>query len=398
MAYSAESSYYLSKGEQKVIKTGCAIRKISPSNKQIVRYKYLSQKNQMLIKGLKTGTSDIIAWCNNGKRLHLHINVLTKSKQMIREQIAKEIEGPELKVKVIGKVIYIEGVISKNKNYKILKNIKMNYKNDILIRAQLSQKLKNNIIQNIYEKSYQNNVSFIECKIVDITFHCEYESLRKKVKILESLKKKYFLQLSYKDFKNEFRQYRGQFYLYQIRLSDQDQMNFPLQEFQAIISQNSIKGKINNNILLNGSLYRFQQVSTPEVVFSLGKNSTIKMGTEIPFELTSREQQKVEWKFAGISIEFKIEGQLDQFSMDFNTELSTPSQDNIITNVKSSSLFLKENKVTPLFHSLVTYHTMKKNHLPYLKYVPLLNLFGGNNISSQKVYLVGFFKFHSEVL
>ncbi len=390
----ANDNYYFSKGEQRIIEIPCQMTKISMGNQDVTSYKYLKSSKQLLVKAKSGGTSDIIMWCGATKK-QFRFHVITKTKQLKLEQITSELKDTQLEVKVVGKLIFIEGIIEKLKTYKLLSVLKKSEKGLLLIKATLTPSLKNEIAKSIYEFAYLNGVSFINCQLNQIEFYCQYRAQKDEKKKLSPLLQKFFIHFQFINHHNENKRFMAKVFFYQFRVSDGDFSQFPLGQFSALLSNGSFQGRIGETIKLNGHEMKVQQVASPQISLALGKKVSVKMGTEIPFEVLSENVQKIDWKFAGLDLNFNVNGQGSVYQVDYKTTLSLPHNDNIISNSKVSSVKLRENEVTPFFSSVVTTNTVQKSHLPYLKYIPILGALGKYTNATEKIYLIGYFKLES---
>lgn len=369
---------WIGQGEHKEIIPSLGIRNFTIGNPEILSYKIIGKDQKLLIKGKKTGHTEILIWNKNGEKISYSIFVLSRIKHQEMQDIAHQLSSDSLKVYPVGDSLWIEGKIEKIDTYVLLQKIKAKEKNRLWIRAEVSLEVKKWIIGEIYKGFLDQNIEFIKCWWEQSEILCHLPQGGKELEIVKHFEENYgvlFLKHQFNSPKNNF---KLKFKIIQIENIVGEEIKTGLDQITGHLGElfkSGLTGILfKNPIALNLKDYNFSTLASPEIALSSNQNSTIEIGQEIPFESFSANNGKViNWKFAGLKISVKLLESSDYFKLEYETELSDGEINSTIKGNKGkSTVSLELNSPLELFQIELKTKSAKIDQMPFLSKIPLV--------------------------
>lgn len=386
----------LSRGEHREISATNLIN-YSIGNPQIVGVKHLKDKNIILLKGLALGRTELILW-KKGQKTTYSLFVDSKRNQLKIENLKALLASINLKTQRNGNFWIISGTIQTKNEFKIIHQIKDYLKENGVINVQLEQNLKNLLIAEIYKFFFDKNIDQISCDSKDINILCYLEDNFISKDYISHIKNNYFASIFVSKKRTVEKNFKVRLKLYQLELLTSEKKGLGLDGISGSIDEiliskyKDILGR--NKFNFNGQDAEVSVLTDQTIEISLSTLSTFKIGQEIAVKtpLNNTDQYSVDWKFAGLKVDIKLEKHLNKFSIEYTTELSKPSQSNesISGNQQSSKIFIDLNQTLKMFELGLTGLDKETSYFPYLSKIPILGLlFTNNNRTSSFKKIIG---------
>lgn len=372
-------------------------KKLTIGNKEIISYKWLAHENQLLIKGLSIGFTNIKIWSNEGET-STNIYVTSKSEQLESVQKARELSNLNIESKIQGDQIILEGTIENEEQYFQLKKIVENSKNKKIFHLNLtfSSDLKRKIVEKIYSHFIQEGVRWYRCDAKTIELKCFYDSLTPlSSNLLEEIKNNYFIAITPTKTKEQRKNLRIKLKLIQVEKLDGKNFSFGLDRLNANIMDlfsNGIESLIEkNSIMLEQNKINVSMLAEPEAMIIEGQNSTFEIGSEIPFKAGSALAQNIQWKFAGIRVNIKLTPTDDAYQLDYETEFTTPKDGTISGNKNKATFFIGKDLSAEFFSIKFETISDETTQIPFIGEIPVMgNLFKSKSKSKNYKIITGY--------
>jgi Flp pilus assembly secretin CpaC len=373
LAQNPEIDLILAKGEQKELHVPGGIHKFSIGNSEVIAKKLIGPS--LLIKGKSMGFSDLKIWSRSKKQIHYRIYVLSKNDQLSNLQLAHSLKELNLKLSVSGNLIKITGEIKNKEDYGLIKKLVKLNKDQIIDNVKLSKQLRSEIIGEIYEYFYKENLSRFKCHDEYLKLICQiskHQSLSESIQ--KVLQEKYYLEvLSTRMYENN---YKLKLKLIQLEQLDGEELSLGLNQLSSRMEDffnNGLVSLINKNvILLRHHKIHASTLGEPEIVAQLGEETKIEIGSEIPFRADALNAINTQWKFAGMRLKFMLAPDGKDFKLKYETEFTRPQEGTITGSKNQSTINLNKNKPIELFKVLFKTTTNEQSGIPVLEKIPIL--------------------------
>lgn len=389
-AQTNESTILLSKGEHKEL-TIRNLVKFTNGNPEVLGFSNEQNSEQIILKGKSVGHSELILWSAAKERQVFQVYVLPKTRHLKLYQIIQSLQSLGLVAKLHGLKIKVSGELENLADYLLFHQIYQKEKRNMESATTLSPKLRKEIISEVYLRFFQEYTDQVRCTELGATISCEYQES-------ETIQKK-FIQALEDEYKIVFRSLKGAEALqnYRVRLKlvqfeqldgkeltlGMSQLNMSLKDlfrtnFNQLLEQ--------NRVILGQHKVQLSTLAEPETIIQSGKDSEIKIGSEIPYQTTSVQGTQTEWKFAGLSVKLSLKRFGNFLQVDYETSFTRPDQGQLVSgNKERSTVVIPLDQAVPLFQ--VTFQTSgnKDEKIPLLGDIPILGrLFRSTN--TQKNY------------
>ena len=327
------------------------IKKYTVGDKSVLRVK--AQVSNLILKGIKAGTSDLVVWKNTGSSINYQIVVLAG--------------GPHLK-----------GKISDYQTYLLLKNLFSKTGEKFPKNGSLkpTSKLKKKILEEVFYLALKSYRDDLNCQFQNIFLECQFYA---NIPLVPALKK----QLEDKALirwrpvhSNPQQQFKLKMVIFKFENKDGKFVKFGLDHLEGQLQDLFSKGPISlinqNQVLLNREEITASTLAEPQIIVRTGEPSHIHIGSEIPFS-AGGEHRRVEWKFAGLKIEVKAKEWGKKILLNYKTELTAPlAQGSISGNRESSEVLVTLGKPLKLFEIGYRATGDYQSSLPLFSQIPLL--------------------------
>ena len=96
-------------------------------------------------------------------------------------------------------------------------------------------------------------------------------------------------------------------------------------------------------------------LAEPEVLIKPNINAKLELGSEIPFKQVREEDPFVDWKFAGLKVNFHITPIGKKLDLKYSTEFTKPSDTGVSGSKEESNVRIRLNQPIKLFQ--ISYDT-----------------------------------------
>ena len=394
-AWAQKSDIFLSRGEQIELSTG-KISHFSVGNQEVLKYKYIPSQGKILIKAKKLGFTDLVVWKNKRKKINYNFYITSKREQLKRMEIIKSLKETGLSINVIGGLIYVNGEIKDLRSYFILKKIETNKINEIILNVRISQRLKNEIIADIYQSLYATGIQYISCKEQKTVFFCQYTDGNSPSKLFKKLKEKYDIIFENTHSLNLYQNYKLQFYIIATVSNDATSLNSGINrietKLETLISESRTNLKT-DNIFLQTQKLKAKIVASPEIYLIPNNNFTLELGQETPYQVSHSQGEgqsfQTKWKFSGLRLSGKLSLQNNLFMLKYKSQLTETINESIQGPKSISSLILSPNKKQLLAKLDLAEYDSHKQMIPLLAALPLLgHFFKSHNANNSKKTII----------
>ncbi len=374
------------------------LKNYSISDKQVISAKYRPHKNILTIYGTKSGSSELIIWDKSGKKEVYFVYVTSKDGNKALIQLSNTLNQLSIKNELRGEIIAINDEIGSLNKYKILHSLIKKNPDAFMLNGKLSQKLRNQIIGEVYYLSFSEHIDSIKCLEESLQILCSYSaSMPLSEKTIKHLEQLYFINFSPVQDDARNKNFILKLKLIQIEKLNGEVINLGLDNLSGNLGELftiGIKGIIGRNTLeLSKEQIDLSALAEPEMSIVFGRPLTIEIGSEIPYRAKTKsgESAQVEWKFAGLKINIDIKALDDKIDATFYTEFTRPEVNGSISGSKEkSTIILGANTAVKAFEIGFKTTGHLKSNLPYLHNIPILGrLFESNSNQENYKKIVG---------
>jgi Flp pilus assembly secretin CpaC len=372
-AQNPEIDLILARGEQKELQIPGGIKKFSIGNSEVLAKKIIG--SNLLIKGKSVGFSDLKIWGKSKNQIHYRIYVLSKNDQLTNLQLAHTLKELNLKLSVSGSLIKLSGELQQKSDYFLLQKITKLNKEQILDNVKLSKKLRSEIIGEIYESFYQENLNRFKCHDEYLKIICQ---ISKNQPLSEAVKKvmqeKYSLEIL--STRMDGNNYKIKLKLIQLEQLDGEELSLGLYQLSSRMEDffsNGLVSLINKNvILLRNHHIHASTLGEPEIMTLFAEETKIEIGSEIPFRADALNAINTQWKFAGMRLKFMLIPDGKDFKLKYETEFTRPQEGTITGSKNQSIVNLKKDKPIEIFKVLFKTTTNEQTGVPLFEKIPIL--------------------------
>ncbi len=374
----------------------------SVTQSKCLKAKETNKKSNLVIKGVCKGYSEVLLWKSpEGISKKYSVYILGKKERFDLAQLLDGSKKLGVHSEFVGEKIILKGVISNLDQYQYIKRISKEFSKGLVNQTILEDRLAKSIISLIYQDLFNQGLRDFFCNYLEQQIDCYYSKFSKIPKSkIKFLKNKYFANFYENQTKDLQENYLVRLHIFQIERSDGKEIGFGLNKIKASLGDvfsNGIEGVLQNNqIALEQNALSLSTIAQPETILRLGTKGTIQLGSEIPFQTTTDNQIKTDWKFAGIKLNLKLVKQNGTLLLTYGTEVFRPSfgERVILSGAKnSSSLRLTLNKPINIFQVSLLTQNQQSSQIPLLGNAPILGkLFTSSLSSSQYKMIIGTIK------
>lgn len=165
-----------------------------------------------------------------------------------------------------------------------------------------------------------------------------------------------------------------------------EHLNTTLSELFTSSLQQIVK---KNEVLLNKQNVKLSTLAEPQTIIRPLTPASIQIGADIPFNVSnSQKNHNVEWKFAGLKVEFVLENLNDEIKINYQAELTQPSESangstSISGNKEKSSAVIALNHPVKIFEIFLKTQGQSHDQMPYLGRIPILGKLFNQAVSRQ---------------
>lgn len=381
------SQIFLSKGEQTVIKFQ-GLTRFSIGNKQVLKVTHGPKKNRLLIKGDMIGFSDLILW-HGTKKSHYSIFVLSKREQLKRMSTLSDLKSTGLEVSTTGAITYIKGEITTYLSYLTIQKFVQHDKN-IVTDISVHRILKRKILMDIYSQLYPKGTSFINCYFQQLKINCSYDGPLDKAST-QNLKSRYlinFSSLKANDQDNLLIEYK----IIQVDFLNSEVNTLGLSQITTKLSQIiNQSASLDSNVLMQSTDMKASIIAEPKVITTLNQQSSLELGSTIPYTKEGKEGPQIFWQFAGLKVNSTLKIKNSKVMLSYNTEFSRPMGEAISGTKGKGFFYITSDEYTPFFQ--IGYNTSQEitKGIPILKDIYLLSsLFSSKSKGSTYKQIIAF--------
>ncbi len=385
---------FISVGEQVEI-SRATIKKYSVGNKDVIKHKFRPKHQQILIKGKKIGFSDLVLWKKRQKET-FHIYVISKKKQLEQITLIESLKKMNLSIRTQGDIVYVYGEISTEEQFLLVNKIKEQKHQNLILNIKLTKDLRNKLFSKVYISLYASGAQKVICRNLGIKVLCSIQGLSLNSSSIIHLKENFFInftdQLSRLDDKN----FQASFKIVQIETSSADHYKLGVSSISARVKDLMFSQKILNDELIkigktNASI---KVLAEPQTTLILDEKANIQLGGEIPFSKKGTNQEDIlEWKFYGLKISAALKNKNGKPLVQFETELTSPSEKSISGSKGKSSVYIEENEYVKLFEVGYQVDSYSSAYLPILGEIPILkSLFSSNEDVDSYKHIICYIK------
>ncbi len=395
----AAESWIISKGEHRELHFPDIVS-YSISNKDVVAHKMRKKSKKILIKGRKLGYSELIIWQRSGKHTIIQIYVLSKQKQLNILHLAQTLRSLGLDTSTAGPLITVTGIIDEFKNYLLLKKLKIHNKDSLHLKVELSKKLKNYIVGEIYRLLFDEYIDDIWCEARFTSILCQYpKSNPPTTKLIKYLEKHFFVDLVPIHNLQALKNYRISMKLILLEKLNGTDINWGLSKLDAplnLLFNNGISALVaNNRIFLNENNIDLSSLAEPQMVLTVDKDAMVQVGADIPYKqgVTGSDQLTTSWKFAGLKVKFHLAKIGKSVQISYQTEFTKPTE-NGISGSKQKSVFTTSIGVPQqIFEIGFQTSGVHSSSIPVLGKIPILgHLFKSKSHQQNYKKIIGIIK------
>jgi hypothetical protein len=381
ISYASKKDIFLAKGEQMELSIG-KLKNFSVGNKDVIKYKYLPKRGKILIKGQSLGFSDLVVWGKHKEIFHFYVT--SKREQLKRMEIAQILKTTQLRTKISGDIIYVDGEVKSLTAYLLLKNVERKKLENLIVNVTIHEDVRNEIISSIYNDFYAAKYDFISCRLIRTNFTCEYKTKGINPQLISKYKKDFLIQFNNLENELNRQNYKLEFKIVSTETNQNKLRDSGLHNIEASLTD-LINSKMLNlssdNIFIEDQDLFVKLLATPIVSTTIKSPFQIQMGGEIPY--TSKEDNpKTEWKFAGLKLDGKLDIEDGQIKLKYKSTITKGDQAGVSGPKGHSTVFIPLNKATPLFTVQMSESIRKNESIPGFNKIPFLkDLFSSSNKS-----------------
>ncbi len=363
---------FLAKGEQLEIQAP-GLKTFSIGNKEVIRHSHRKAQEIIIIKGSIIGFSDLVIWNTNNTKITYRIYVTSKKEQLAKMELLSSLKETGLEITMSGQLSYVTGEVKSLKEYFILQNLKHLKVESLFINVAFNSDLRNKLYQKIYNDFSNLGGENIYCQTSQIDIDCFYldpNSLVDIKKIEQTYQIKMhnlFDQLLHRNFHLKFTFYTMESNKIETLASGLDQFKASLSK---LISTSRLKLETTDIFAQNRDVdIKFS--ATQKLKVLVGKKFDLKIGTEVPFRNQVQGETITEWRFSGLRIRGELKPFGNRITLNYNSEISAPTEQGISGPSGKSSIVLDSEKAQVLFHLEFGGKNNLMQGIPGLEKIPL---------------------------
>ncbi|MBF0315526.1 MAG: hypothetical protein HQK50_05830 [Oligoflexia bacterium] len=350
--------------------SGVVLKNYSLADKSLASTKYLEKERLLLFKGKREGQSELLILGEDKKELRKKLLVVASTKGSKRGAPPVTI-GEVKSMKEFKRAL----LLSKNKQHG----------KKILVEARASEKLQEEIIQEIRKHLEQEAISKLWCEEERLTFYCFYEeSTPPSAAIASLLSERFNVKWVAKKSKFSKLNYRFRLKLVQLECSEGEDLTLGFSRVNlgiADLFEGGVSGvkrwALRQEIFFENRKYKLSTLAAPEVTFILGEKHSLEMGAKIPIEsktsiaVSANVIPVIEWHFAGLRVQFIAALNGERLLVKYENEFSGPSGNAISGSKESSQLFMNLGEMVELFQIGIQTMGNQEHAIPGLGAIPL---------------------------
>ena len=185
----------------------------------------------------------------------------------------------------------------------------------------------------------------------------------------------------------------------QVESLDGREIRFGLDKLSARVSDLfdfGIRKLIDDNfVLLNESKIDLSTLAEPEMVVNLNHPQLIEIGSQIPFQNITTQNNNIiaplDWKFAGLKIMTNITANYGKLLVKYSSEFSRPLANGISGSKEESSVILTPGEAVKIFQIGFKTSGLGKESIPYISQIPILkHIFTSTSRSETYKHIYGY--------
>lgn len=352
-------------------------------NREVVTYSLNEKNKKMLLRGAKLGHAELLIWNKDQSTESFQIFVIPKNQEAKYLHLAELATNLGLDAEIMIPNIRLYGTLKNLKQYMDYKKMQEQNKEAILDEVTIDAVLLKKIIAEVYTAFFEEYKENIKCKAEFSEIICSYpenESPSESVK--KYLSEKYKINLVQKNNQQFKKNYHLKLKLIQLEQMDGEdlrlgleQMSGSLADFMTLPLEKIIQ---KNQVLLAQKKVRMNTLAEPQTLLRPLTPAEVQIGADIPFKsVNTNNVSNTDWRFAGLKIHILLENMGDQLKLNFETELTQPTNDaNGVTSIggnkEKSSVVLDLKKPTRIFQISLKTEGKSTDQMPFLNAIPLL--------------------------
>jgi hypothetical protein len=376
----ASETMVLAIGEHREIKALNLSHYIN-GNREVLSILHQEEQETLILRGSMQGYSELILHDSNGAARRVSIYVLSKRKHLEIYELAENFTGMGLKVTPTGLGLELKGVVKTINDYRLLHRLIAQHGELLKLELSLDPALSQQIIGHIYRRAFEQFADSIACEVIEHLVECSMEDGHSlSDPLAQEFNKEWFVRIRQRGSSYGVTNYRIKLKLVQLEQTDGRELSLGLDGLDLRYSDlfnRSMRSIIEDNrILLRDKGMSLSTLAEPETLLQLDSKATLKIGAEIPYSTAQPTSgaSHTQWKFAGLTIELKLERRNNHYQLAYSTGFTRPDGQSVSGNRESSTLFIPLDTPIELFR--INYQSIGKleSGVPWLKEIPLLGL------------------------
>jgi hypothetical protein len=247
-------------------------------------------------------------------------------------EIAQILRGTNLITKIAGQIISVTGEINSISSYLLIKKLESLKPKNLILNVTIKEKIKNSIIEQIYNGLYENDFEFVKCSVIKTQINCDYLTQSENETVLQNFKDPFMVNFTNLNLQRERKNYLIQFKIVSIE-SDQLKSRDPglnniQTDLKTLLQSNKAEFK-SHSIFMEDQEYRANLVAHPEVNTVTGENFKVQLGGEVAFNKQTSNGETTDWKFIGLRIQGKLQFKGKNLLLKFNSFLTRSSKNGV---------------------------------------------------------------------
>lgn len=366
---------FLGRGEQIELQLP-TIKSFSVGNKEVIKHHFRPAKKTIIIKGKSIGFSDMVIWKTDKEKIVYRFYVTSKKEQLKKMERLQALKDTKLRVQVSGELTFVEGEITTLKEYFIVKSLQKQNAADLAFNLTVSESLRNSIYKKVYSAFLKEGAEYISCTTLSFNISCEFIAGKNRNLDLEkSIEAKYYIKFN-NLFNNKLSEnYHLKFSFYTLEARTSKDLSSGLDKIQARLAdlgENSNLVLQTENILAQEKDFSSKFTSTQSLKIIIGDPFNIRIGSEIPFQTTVRDQVITSWRFSGLQIKGKLLVKNQNIFLKYESELSSPTEEGISGPFGKSTISLSDFSPQVLFSLKLNGDNQQYQGIPFFKDIPVL--------------------------
>jgi len=372
------------------------MRRYTIGNHDIISHRFEEKNKRLILKGLKLGHTELVVWNQRKAKETFQIFVISKQKELGLLQIAQGLKALGLQVDLNHQLIQVNGTLATMAAYQQYLKIIAQTSLPVVVTAHLAAPLRNQIIADIYQQIMDEFYDEVACQAHHLKITCTYAEGHIPP---EPLRQKLTNTWGVDWFKSEDdprMNFRLKLKLLQLEKLDGTEINLGIHHLQAPLEDYFTLGLEQivrqNATLLAAHQLNFSTIAAPEIILRPEHPVTIKIGTEVPYEIRRGNTITYDWKFVGLNLNLTLHLAGDLLRLDYKTSFSAPAADmpkSVKDNSQASSITATLYHPVEMFDVALKTNQQQNNALPFIGKIPFLkNLFSSHNQNAQNKRII----------